>query len=112
MLDFVLAMQVGRTGGLEFATRDWCLWYWTRRLRLEEDYNEYGRWPGKKFLHSFWSIIKELNLAAANDVEQHVCPSRDSDEIFQFLLRRLAGLNEYQQWNPFRPVRAAPDVVS
>lgn len=82
---------------------------WTR---LEETHNEYGRWPGKKFLHSFWSIIKEIDEDTAADVERHVYPSRDSDELVQYLLRRLSGLNEYQQWNPFRPVRPTPDVVS
>ena len=82
---------------------------WTR---LEEDHNEYGRWPGKKYLHSFWSIIKEIDVDAATHVERHVYPSRDSDELFQYLLRRLSGLNEYQQWNPFRPVRPTPDVVT
>ena len=70
------------------------------------DNNEYGRWPGKNFLGSFWQVLKELDINAARDVESHVFPDRNADEIFQFLLRRL--VNEYQQWNPYRPVRAAP----
>ena len=81
-------------------------------VRLEETNQEFGYWPGKKYLHSFWSVIQTLSTDAATDVERNIYPSRNSQEIFDFCLRRLAGLNEYQQWNPFRPVRPTPDVVT
>ena len=80
-------------------------------LRLDEDHNEYGKWPGKKFLASFWAIINEIDIEAARDLEQLVYPQRDAEAIFHYLPRRLAGLNEYQPWNPYRTVPAVPTVV-
>ena len=104
-------MLVGRTGGLAFVISAWSPLMRIRGFDWRRiDNNEYGRWPGKKFLGSFWQVLKELDINAARDVESHVFPDRNADEIFQFLLRRL--VNEYQQWNPYRPVRAAPEVVS
>ena len=61
----------------------------------------------KKFIGSFWPLLTEIHPQAASEIEHQVYwpvdgTQFDAEGICAFLLRRLAGLDEPQQWNPFR----------
>ena len=76
---------------------------WTR---LDPEDDLFGKWPPKKLIGSFWSLLSEVHDPASAEIYQEVCyPSNatqfDSDHISDFLLRRLAGLDTPQTWNPF-----------
>ena len=76
-------------------------------VRLEPDDPLFGKWPPKKFIGSFWPLLAEIHPQAASEIEQQVYwpvggTQFDAEGICAFLLRRLAGFDEPQQWNPFR----------
>ena len=78
-----------------------------RWVRLEPDDPLFGKWPPKKFIGSFWPLLAEIHPQAASEIEHQVYwpvdgTQFDAEGICAFLLRRLAGLDEPQQWNPFR----------
>ena len=75
---------------------------WTR---LEDTDELYGKWPPKKLIGTFWTLLSEVHGQAAAEIYQEVYhPSAstqfDSDHTCDFLLRRLAGLDTPQTWNP------------
>ena len=77
---------------------------WTQLDSTDEAFN---RFPTKKLIGSFWHLPAEVHADAATDIEAIVYhpsdgPPLDSELIFSSLLRRLAGLNAPQTWNPFR----------
>ena len=92
------------------------------RVWLEPDDPLFGKWPPKKLIGSFWPLLAEIHPQAASEIEQQVYwpvggTQFDAERICAFLLRRLAGLDEPQQWNPFRwslvpIVSTAPSVVN
>jgi len=76
-------------------------------VRLEPDDPLFGKWPPKKLIGSFWPLLAEIHPQAASEIEQQVYwpvggTQFDAERICAFLLRRLAGLDEPQQWNSFR----------
>ena len=76
-------------------------------VRLEPDDPLFGKWPPKKLIGSFWPLLAEIHPQAASEIEHQVYwpvdgTQFDAEGICAFLLRRLAGLDEPQQWNPLR----------
>jgi hypothetical protein len=74
--------------------------------RLEPQDPLLGKWPPKKLIGSFWPLLAEIHPQAASEIEQQVYwpvdgTQFDAGGICAFLLRRLAGLDEPQRWNPF-----------
>ena len=74
--------------------------------RLEPEDPLLGKWPPKKLIGSFWPLLAEIHPQAASEIEQQVYwpvdgTQFDAGGICAFLLRRLAGLDEPQRWNPF-----------
>jgi len=77
---------------------------WTR---LDPSDELFGKWPPKKLIGSFWTLLTELHEQASAEIYQEVyypqnATQFDSDHICDFLLRRLSGLDSPQTWNPFR----------
>ena len=75
--------------------------------RLDPDDDLFGKWPPKKLIGSFWTLLSEVHEQAAAEIYQEVyyptnATQFDSDHICDFLLRRLSGLDTPQTWNPFR----------
>jgi hypothetical protein len=76
-------------------------------VRLEPDDPLFGKWPPKMLIGSFWPLLAEIHPHAASEIEHQVYwpvdgTQFDAEGICAFLLRRLAGLDEPQQWNPLR----------
>ena len=76
---------------------------WTR---LDPSDDLFGKWPPKKLIGSFWTLLSSVHEPASVEIYNEVYyPSTatqfDSDHICDFLLRRLAGLDTPQTWNPF-----------
>ena len=76
-------------------------------VRLDPEDQLFGKWPPKRPIGSFWPLLSEVHEQAAAEIQQQVyyptdAAQFDSDHICDFLLRRLAGLDTTQRWNPFR----------
>ena len=106
--DSAIETAENRTGDLVCAMVAWFPFSWWEQLGPAWTWwSIIWKVAAKEAYWKFLALLAEIHPQAASEIEQQVCwpvdgTQFDAEGICAFLLRRLAGLDEPQQWNPFR----------
>ena len=95
-----LALRTGRMSPVFLDANSW--------TRLNVGDAMYGRWPGKRDVASFWSLLRSIDEHVRNRMEELVYRNHflNSSAILDEINRLLAGCDGPERWNPFRDMES------